>query len=68
MRRQQHASTPLNSVGHFRFKRIELQIELGGDGGQADIAINTGQQLALTGALLKDRGIGGKVLTHGNAL
>ena len=67
MRRQQHGRAALNGFDHLGLKRIEFEIEFGGDGGKADIAIKSGQQPALAGALLKNGGIGGKILTHEDA-
>jgi hypothetical protein len=63
--RRQQGGAPLDRLGDIRFKRMDLQIEFGGDGGEADVAIETGQEAALAGSLLEDRRMDGKVLTHG---
>jgi hypothetical protein len=55
-------------LGDFRFERAGRQFEFGGDGGEADVAVKAGQKLALSGALFKRLGFGGKVLTHSYAL
>ena len=57
-----------NGLGDIRLERRGLQLELGGDGGQTDLAIEAGQQFALAGSLLEDLGIAGLHLTHDDAL
>ena len=60
MRRQQHGRAALDGFDHIGLEDVEFEIEFGGDGGEADIAIKPGKQPALAGALLKNRGIGGE--------
>ena len=67
MRRQQHGCAALNGLDHIGFEYVEFEIEFGGDGSEADIAIKAGKQAALAGALLKNRGIGENILTHEDA-
>ena len=67
MRRKQNGCAALDGFDHVRFKHVEFEIEFGGDSGEADIAIKPGKQPALAGALLKNREVGGKVLTHEDA-
>jgi hypothetical protein len=61
-REEKRGVAPLDSLGHIRLKRIELQIELSRDSGQTDLAIETWWGLAAAACLAKGFCIGGRSL------
>ena len=56
-----------NGLGHFRCKRLDLQIELDGNRGETCLSVETRQGLGKTGALLASARKGGRILTHGTS-
>jgi hypothetical protein len=54
-----------DGLGHFRFKLMDLQIELDGNRGETCLSVETRQGLGKTGSLLVSAGKGGRILTHG---
>src|SRR5208283_544750 len=64
-RRRHQRGAPFDGLGYLGLKRIDRQIEGGGDGGETDLAAMTGEEDVVSGCLLGGLAIGGTVLTHG---
>ena len=63
--RREIARAALHRLAELRLERGRGQVEFGGDGGEADVAIEARQQTAAAGRDFDDVGGGREILTHG---